>query len=133
MSAKSKPVILVVDDEESIRRNLREYLQDEGFDVQTAESGEEALDLLPLLKPDLAVVDIRLPGMDGNAFIMEAHRLCPSMRFLVFTGSIEYSLPPELQAMGLAEEHVLRKPLQNLSVMSERIEMQIGTRSIRHE
>jgi DNA-binding NtrC family response regulator len=109
--------ILVVDDEESIRRGLRAWLEDEDFEVATAESGEKALEMLTSEPADGAIVDIRLPGMDGNAFMEQAHRLCPRMRFLVYTGSVNYHPPAQLEAIGISERDVLQKPLSDLSML----------------
>jgi len=58
----TKPRILVVDDEESMRYFLRRSLKREGFNVETAASGEEALDLAPEGRFDLVLLDLRLPG-----------------------------------------------------------------------
>ena len=57
--------ILIVDDEENIRLLYKEELEDEGFAVECAESGEEALEKLPLFRPDLVTLDIKMPGMGG--------------------------------------------------------------------
>ena len=57
--------ILVVDDEESIRFLYQEELEEEGFAVEVAKNGEEALEKLPRFKPDLVTLDIKMPGMDG--------------------------------------------------------------------
>ena len=57
--------ILVVDDEENIRYLYKEELEDEGFTVDLAKNGIEALDKLPLFHPDLVTLDIKMPGMDG--------------------------------------------------------------------
>jgi signal transduction histidine kinase/DNA-binding response OmpR family regulator len=57
--------ILVVDDEANIRRFLRHLLEQEGYDVREAHSGQEALDMVPVFRPDLVTLDIRLPDMDG--------------------------------------------------------------------
>jgi DNA-binding response OmpR family regulator len=57
--------ILVVDDEKNIRKLYENELRKEGYDVVTAESGEEALALLDENDIDLVVLDIRLEGMDG--------------------------------------------------------------------
>jgi CheY-like chemotaxis protein len=57
--------ILIVDDEESIRFLYKEELEDEGFEVELANNGEEALEKLPLFKPDLITLDIKMPVMDG--------------------------------------------------------------------
>jgi DNA-binding response OmpR family regulator len=63
MSATQK--ILVVDDDEHILRSLSQYLELEDFDVVSASSGPEALQLFEQEKPDLLVLDVMMPGMDG--------------------------------------------------------------------
>jgi len=57
--------ILVVDDEESIRFLYKEELEEEGYLVECAGNGEEALEKLLAFKPDLVSLDIKMPGMDG--------------------------------------------------------------------
>jgi len=72
--------ILVVDDEENIRLLFKEELEDEGFQVDLARNGEEALKKVSLFKPDLVTLDIKMPGMDGIETlkrIREAERQLP--------------------------------------------------------
>jgi len=57
--------IMVVDDEENIRFLYKEELEDEGFSVELAKDGEEALEKLPDFKPNLITLDIKMPGMNG--------------------------------------------------------------------
>jgi CheY-like chemotaxis protein len=57
--------ILIVDDEESIRYLYKEELEEEGYIVECAGNGEEALEKLCLFKPDLISLDIKMPVMDG--------------------------------------------------------------------
>ncbi|MEA1921806.1 MAG: response regulator [Pseudomonadota bacterium] len=57
--------ILVVDDEENIRWLYKEELEEEGYNITAAASGEEALQIVPKLKPDLVVMDIKMPGISG--------------------------------------------------------------------
>lgn len=57
--------IMIVDDEESIRLLYKEELEEEGFSVELAKSGEEALEKLRAFKPDLITLDIKMPGMGG--------------------------------------------------------------------
>lgn len=59
--------ILVVDDEQTIREVVRRYLELEGFNVIEAATGTDALDMLKINSPDLLVLDIMLPGIDGFA------------------------------------------------------------------
>jgi len=57
--------ILVVDDEENIRLLYQEELEEEGYTVEVAAHGQEALEKVNTFKPDLVTLDIRMPGMDG--------------------------------------------------------------------
>lgn len=57
--------IMVVDDEESIRLLYKEELEEEGYAVEVAKNGEEALERYLLVKPDIITLDIKMPGMDG--------------------------------------------------------------------
>ncbi len=118
----SHPRLLIVDDEEQIRRLIAEFLEDVGdFDIRGADSGEAALEALALAPADLCVVDLRLPGMNGEAFILAALRqgLCP--RFLLHTGSVDHSLAQELLAAGVTDQDVFLKP-NDLERLVERIQ-----------
>jgi two-component system response regulator (stage 0 sporulation protein F) len=57
--------IMIVDDEENIRLLYKEELEEDGFVVELAKNGEEALEKFPLFKPDLITLDIKMPGMGG--------------------------------------------------------------------
>lgn len=114
--------VLVLDDDPMVRMNLLAYLEDEGLDVEGVESGEKALSLLEVMKPDAVLVDMRLPGMDGNEFIYRANLLMPGLRYIIHTGSTEYSLPDELFRIGLSEEDILFKPLVDMGVIVKKLE-----------
>jgi CheY-like chemotaxis protein len=118
--------VLVVDDEPSIRNSLVEFLKDCRFVVSAAESAESALALIDHTPIDVAIVDIRLPRLDGDSFILQAHQRCPRMRFLIHTGSVEYKLPDELKAFGVGPDHVFLKPQMDLSVFETAIHKMVG-------
>ena len=118
--------VLVLDDEELVLETLACFLEDQGYDVHTATTGEKALDLLTHVHPDLAIVDMRLPGFDGNAFILKAHRLQPRLRFLIHTGSADYLPPPPLAALGIGNDNVFHKPVRDLRDFIRAIERQIA-------
>lgn len=114
-------LILVVDDEEMVRENLEAYFEDEGFSVITAGSGEDALVLLDRRRPDVGIIDMRLPGMSGNDFILRAHQVLPTLHYLIHTGSTNYKLPEELLAIGVKHADVYIKPLQNMDELVQGI------------
>lgn len=69
MAEEHKDHILLVDDEKHLLVLLRDYLMFEGFSVTTAQSGEEALEMLDRVNPDLIILDISMPGMGGMGFL----------------------------------------------------------------
>jgi CheY-like chemotaxis protein len=58
--------VLIADDDANIREVLRLFLVSEGYLVSTVESGQEALDAVPIFRPDVIVVDMVMPGLTGN-------------------------------------------------------------------
>ncbi|WP_243367185.1 response regulator [Fundidesulfovibrio soli] len=113
--------LLVVDDEAPVRLSLAAYLEDEGFLVRTADSAEQAIDVARSNPPHLAVVDLRLPGMDGAALILELARDHPGMKFLIHTGSTKFSLSEDLKSAGLDDSHVFFKPVLDMGEMVRKI------------
>ena len=115
------PVLLIVDDEATILSNLADFFEDEGYRVYRAESGERGMELLQQHTLDLAIVDMRLPGMDGNIFIKNARQLFPDLPVLIHTGSTDYTLPAILQDLNLTSEHILFKPVKDMSVFAAKV------------
>lgn len=113
--------VLVVDDEGVVCSNVAAFLEDEGFTVFSAASGEEALDLLLKQKMDVAIIDMRLPGIDGDTLILKAHEIQPVLKFLIHTGSTNYSVSKSLEEIGVMNEHVFLKPLWDMSVLTKGI------------
>jgi CheY-like chemotaxis protein len=113
--------VLVVDDEELIRFNLVSFLEDEEFTVYEAASAEEALSIIESQHLDVGVIDQRLPGMDGNSFILKAVQKSPAMRFVIHTGSLEYEIPSQLRNIGIDDQNVLFKPIHDMKLLLSRI------------
>jgi len=112
--------VLLVDDDEMIRDCVAAYLDDEGFRVQSADSAEAGLDAVVSLRPTVCISDMRLPGMNGEEFIIRAHALCPATAYLLHTGMM-YSLSDELRAIGMKPDDVLLKPIHELSKLVSKI------------
>ena len=114
--------VLVVDDESSIRESLAEFLRDFGMQVDVSANAEEALSRLAEKPYDVLIVDLRLPGITGDAMIPKAHKLQPELRYLIHTGSIDYRLSSELISLGLTPEQIILKPLSDLNSLLNKIE-----------
>jgi response regulator RpfG family c-di-GMP phosphodiesterase len=117
--------VLLVDDEEMIRECMTAYLEDEGFRVLGAQSGEEALKLIAVLTPAVCISDMRLPGMNGDEFITKAFGLCPDTIYMLHTGMF-YTLSDGLRAIGMTDEDVLLKPIHDISKLARKIRLSVA-------
>lgn len=113
--------VLVVDDEASVRKSLASFLEDCDFSVVSYQSGDEALQNWESQPCDIAIVDMRLGGMAGEALIMKLYEMSPTTRFLIYTGSVNYRLSADLEGIGIKQMHVLKKPLEDLFRFVEHI------------
>lgn len=118
--------VLVVDDEPGIRESLSDFLDDYEFDVFAAESAEQALEIVASEDLDVAIVDLRLPGISGDTMILRSHDIRPGMKFLIHTGSVDYRLPEELKAIGMGSENLFLKPIPDLTVIIDAINKILG-------
>ena len=114
--------VLVVDDEPLIVTGLRVFLEDEGMQVDSAGSGEEAVDIARNdASFDVCIMDMRLPGMNGDTAIRALHQLCPDLKFIIHTGSADYSIPEDLRALGIDESLFFAKPLLDMLPLAETV------------
>ncbi|MBI9086273.1 MAG: FAD-dependent oxidoreductase [Desulfobacterales bacterium] len=100
--------ILVVDDEPIVRDSLKEWLEDEGFFVATAESGQAALALLAETPFHLMLTDIKMPGMDGVDLLKAAHETFPDLAVLMMTAYA--TVDTAVEAMKIGAQDYLIKP-----------------------
>ena len=115
--------VLILDDEPAIPIALQDYLEDlGGYEISLANSGEEAIDKLKDFRADVCIVDMRLPQMTGNEFIIQAHELYPEASFIIHTGSLDYTVPPELREIGLSSRCIVHKPVSNMDLFHKKIQ-----------
>jgi DNA-binding NtrC family response regulator len=103
--------ILVVDDEPNLRDTIRLVLSTHGFTVQTAGSGEEALDAFPLDPPDAVVLDVRLPGISGFEVFKRLREIDPQCVCIFVTA--HGSVPAAVEAMRAGAFDYITKPFDN--------------------
>jgi CheY-like chemotaxis protein len=82
--------ILIVDDEESIRLLYKEELEEDGFAVELAKNGQEALEKLSLFEPDLITLDIKMPVMDGIEALKRIRELDRQLPIILCSAYGEY-------------------------------------------
>lgn len=104
----TNPTVLVVDDDESFRERLVRAFGEKGYDAKGAKDGESALRLAEEDSPELAVVDLRMPGLGGLEVVRRLKEIDPTTRVLVLTGY--GSIATALEAVRLGASHYLAKP-----------------------
>jgi len=102
-----KPV-LVVEDEAIMRESLRDWLKNEGYEVETAEQGEEALHRIGEVDFGVLVLDLRLPGKDGLEVLKEARAKRPQLKGIIITAYP--SVETAVEAMKIGAVDYLPKP-----------------------
>jgi YesN/AraC family two-component response regulator len=117
--------VLIIDDEEMVGDMLKDFLEDCGFNVKTALTGKDGLDLVSEVKFHVAIVDMRLPDMIGNDFIIKANEMQSNIKYFVHTGSHEYRLPEKLISIGMSGESILYKPITDMNLILQAIKDQL--------
>jgi two-component system response regulator AtoC len=112
--------VLVVDDEKLIRWSVAERLQRNGFEVLSAESGEQALEMLSAKPPDLMLLDVRLPGIDGVQTLQRALSLHPELAVLMMSAHSTVDIAVDAMKHGAVDFLVKPFPFQALDAAVER-------------
>ena len=104
-----QPSILIVDDEPSIVQSLTGLLSDEGFNTLSANNGYEALKVIETESPDLVLLDIWMPGIDGIDTLKEIKKDHPFLQVIIITG--HGTIETAVKAIKLGAYDLIEKPL----------------------
>jgi DNA-binding NtrC family response regulator len=102
--------ILIVDDDESIRKIWSTILEDEGYIVETAENGKEAIDKSTMTFYNLALIDVRLPDIEGVTLLARFKETVPRMRKIIITGFP--SIKNAIEAVNNKADGYMLKPCE---------------------
>jgi CheY-like chemotaxis protein len=95
--------ILVIDDELGIRNLLDTLLRRKGYDVILADSGQKGLDLFRREHPDVVVLDLKMPEMDGLTVLRQIRSLEPGKPVIILTGYGTGEAEQQVRALGVTE------------------------------
>jgi len=121
--------ILVIDDEESIRRTISMTLEHAGYKVDTAENGKQAIEKAEINFYNLAIIDIRLPDMEGTELLSAMKETTPKMVKIILTGYP--ALQNAMTAINKGVNYYLIKPVNTdelLKVIKEHLDKQKNER-----
>jgi two-component system response regulator (stage 0 sporulation protein F) len=120
MSVKKKRILLV-DDEEGIQLLYREEFEDEGYEVTTAYNGEEALEEFSKEPPDLVILDINMPGMNGIEVLRRMKEIDPDLPVILSSAYQEYK-----QDLGTwaSEEYIVKS--SNMDELKNAVRKHLG-------
>ena len=110
VSRHARPRILVVDDEDDVRQLVARILRDAGFEVEVAADGAEAIERLTTGPPDLLVLDIMMPGVDGWKVLGHIKGMEAPPTVLILTARPEYDSVQRARREGVAA--VISKPFR---------------------
>lgn len=109
--SKEFPYILVVDDNAGVRRLLLEVFKDEGYFVEMASSGSEALQKISDKTPLLILLDVKMPGMSGMDVLYELKIHAPDVSVVMITAYSELDMVLKAKKCGLIQ-HYISKPFK---------------------
>ena len=95
--------ILVIDDEQGIRHLLDTLLRRKGYDVVLADGGQKGLELFRRERPDVVVLDLKMPEMDGLTVLRQIHSLDPKKPIIILTGARTPEVEQQVRALGVSE------------------------------
>jgi two-component system, cell cycle sensor histidine kinase and response regulator CckA len=112
--------VLVIDDDEAMRLSMAAYLEDRGHIVDMAADGEEGLDLVLRARPDVVLLDLRMPGMDGLEVLERLRGAAPGTPAVVISGM--GGLADAIEALRLGAWDYLVKPIGDLSILGHSVD-----------
>ena len=115
--------ILVVDDELEVRLVLREFLSGRGYDVQLAESGFRALEIAEEFNPQVVLLDVMMPKMDGVETLRQLLEARPGLSVIMVTANSDVGTTSKLLALGAAD--YIPKPF-DLDYLDQAISIQVS-------
>jgi len=106
----TKKKVLLVEDETVVRESVRDWLVEDGYDVECTETGEEALERIKRQEFGVIVLDLRLPGIDGLQVFEQAKELKPETKGVIITAYPSKETREKAQRLGLLD--FLAKPFK---------------------
>ena len=94
--------LLIVDDQRGIRRLLTEVFSEYGYDIDSCSNGVKALELIPVFNPDLIIMDVKMPGMNGIDVLKKIRETDKERKVIMMTAYGDQHYVNQAEALGVA-------------------------------
>jgi DNA-binding response OmpR family regulator len=118
--------ILVVDDDPEVRMTTRDFLASKGYTVTVAAGGREALGLVEAVNPDVVLLDVAMPDMDGMETLRRLVAAWPTLPVIMITANADIEITSKVLQMGAAD--YVPKPF-DLDYLDQAVSIQLSARS----
>ena len=112
-----KKKILIVDDESGIVQEIKEFLEEEGYEVMTADSAKNGIQMIEVFLPDVIMIDVKLPDASGIDVLKACKEKSPATKTIMVTGYVDQHVMDEAEANG--RDTFLQKPFDLMRVTEE--------------
>jgi signal transduction histidine kinase len=120
MNQGKTSVVLTIDDDQAVRESLANFLEDFGYEVLQAGDGQQGLEVFAANRPDLILVDLRMPRMDGLQVLARVQELSPQTPIMVISGAGD--IRDVVEALRRGAWDYLVKPIQDMNILLHSVE-----------
>ena len=131
MEPPPRATILIMEDDAVVRRSVAAYLEDRDFDVLQAENGKVGLELFSDEEPDLVLVDLRMPEMDGLEVLAEISKTAPDSPIVVVSGT--GVIADAVEALHLGAWDYVLKPIEDMEILLHSVEKSLERARLRQQ
>lgn len=115
MDQRTPSIVLTIDDDRAVRQGLANYLEDYEYTVLQAQDGQEGLDMFAAHHPDIVLVDLRMPRLDGHAVLEYLSEKAPEIPVIVISGAGD--IEEVVSALRKGAWDFLTKPIQDMDIL----------------
>ena len=115
--------LLIIDDEAGIVEEVKSFFEEEGYEVSTADTGKDGIEALERFRPDIVLLDMKLPDVSGISVLRVCKANYPEMKVIVNTGYVDQAMFDEAEKIG--RDSFLQKPF-DLELLRNEVDRLLG-------
>lgn len=123
-----RPIIVAIDDEVEFTKTIAQYFGPRGYTVHVALNGSSGLQLVEAQRPDVVLIDLKMPGIDGDKVLTQIRHLNPKVQVIVITAYSDEGRTRE-RVLALGAFAHFEKPLSSMRHLAEAVEQALTSAS----